>query len=80
MEIEVLGSPKTVRLCVQMPDGRNLDAPMEIWIASIIALLPSKQKQELYALVDRAVQQHRLQSPVARVVADIPMPHLNKGN
>ena len=76
MPIEILGSPKTVRLEGQYK-GETFSAPMEVWIMAIVAMFDESQKQQFFTLL-KLVQQNGEWQKIQRaaVVADIQMPPL----
>lgn len=77
MNLEVLGTPKTVRLEGAFR-GETFSAPMEVWIMSLVAMLSSEQKQQFFTTlrqVEASGEYQRLNR--ARIVADIPMPRLD---
>lgn len=76
MNIEILGSPKTVRLEGKY-NGELFSAPMEVWIMALVAVLTSEQKSTFFQMLNNVQQSGEYQRVQrARVVADIPMPPL----
>lgn len=75
-DIEILGSPKTVRLEGTF-HGETYSAPMEVWIQALVAILEPEQKTRFFAMI-RRVQEHGYYRRIrpAQVVAEIPMPNL----
>ena len=74
--VEILGTPKTVRLAGDFK-GVHHEAPLEVWIAAIVATLTPEQKATMFGFLDRFLLQRELtREPLARVVADIPMPNI----
>jgi len=74
--VEILGSPKTVRLEGNFR-GEVFSAPMEVWIMALVAILDSEQKNKFFTMlnnVQESGEYNRIQK--ARVVADIQMPNL----
>lgn len=75
-KIEILGSPKTVRLEGQFK-GQTFSAPMEVWIMALVATLDDEKKSQFFQLLQN-VQSSGEYSKIekAKIVADIPMPKL----
>lgn len=70
--VEILGSPKTVRLQMKFREKFH-SAALEVWVSALVALMSSEEKEKLFNYVDRIGAQHELYG-TARVVADIDMP------
>lgn len=76
--VEVRGTPKTVDLCTIL-NGRKINGPLEVWIASLVATLPPDQYAKFCETFDSIMRQRDQQKGlIARVVADIPMPNINR--
>lgn len=73
--VEILGTPKTVRLEGQF-QGLMHSGPLEVWVAALIAVLTPEQKTVFFETFDRLMRQRDLQPDKARVVANIPLPRL----
>lgn len=74
--IEILGTPKTVRLEGAWR-GMTHSAPMECWIAAFVEVLSPEQKDKFFQMLDKMqVERERQRVAPARIVADIPMPNL----
>jgi hypothetical protein len=74
--LEVLGSPKTVRLEGEFK-GETFSAPMEVWIMALVATLDDGKKEAFFNTMKRVMEDgeyKRIQR--AQVVADIPMPRI----
>jgi hypothetical protein len=72
--VEILGTPKTVRLEGTFR-GVTHAAPLEVWVAAIVAALTPEQKTQMFEFLARAMVQREITRDVtARVVADIPLP------
>ena len=75
--VEILGTPKTVRLEGKV-GGNVLSGPMEVWVAALVATLDADQKAKFGAIFENYMRAREgQQNRIARVVADIPMPNLN---
>lgn len=71
--VEILGSPKTVRLEFKFR-GEIFSAPLEVWFSALVATMSAQEKERLFSTV-RHLEARRMLSPnQARVVADIPAP------
>lgn len=76
MNIEVLGSPRTVRLQGKY-NGEMFSAPMEVWIMALVAVLTPEQKGQFFQMLNNVQQSGEYQRiQRAQIVADIPMPPL----
>ena len=74
--LEILGTPKTVRL-EGMVGGQLRSGPMEVWVAALVATLDADQRVTFGTIFENYMRQRDEQgSKIARVVADIPMPTL----
>lgn len=75
-KVEILGSPKTVRL-EGMYKGDTYSAPMEVWIMALVAVLTGEQKQLFFSTMNNVMNDGSYQKVQrAQVVADIVMPAL----
>ncbi len=77
--LEILGTPKTVRLEGSWR-GQTHSAPLECWIAAFVEVLMPEQKDKFFTALDKMQVQREHQRVTgiapARVVADIPLPNL----
>lgn len=77
MDIEVLGQAKTVRMRTVDPNGRMVEAPMEIMLAALVQTLSAEDKARFFSLVEKLLEAHNGRfGPLARVVQEINMPHI----
>lgn len=75
--LEITGTPKTVNL-EGMLAGHRLAGPLEVWVATLVAVLDADQRVKFASLFEACMRQRELQrGRLARVVADIPMPNIN---
>jgi hypothetical protein len=74
-EVEILGSPKTVRINMKHRE-RMHSAPLEVWITSLVAVMSPEQKEVLFRVLDQHMAIYDAQMNKARVVADIPAPDI----
>ena len=75
-DLEILGEPRTVRLCGTYR-AETFEAPMEVWIMALVAVLTADQKQQFFDKLKHVMgtgDYRRIKR--AQVVADIPMPNL----
>ncbi len=75
MNVEILGSPKTVRVNMKFREKMH-SAPLEVWITSLVAIMTPEQKETLFRVLDEHMRLYDMQMNKARVVADIPAPDL----
>ncbi len=79
--LKITGTPKTVELATVI-NGNHLHGPLEVWIASLVSVMDADQKAKLVAVFQAHMRQREAQRgkiQLARVVADIPMPHIQGG-
>ena len=80
--VEMLGSPKTVRMRGRFPmaNGRivDIEAPTECWISALVYTLPPEQLSVFITKLQRMLELRDNQTGVgkARVVAEIAMPDM----
>lgn len=75
--MQIQGTPKTVNLesCIA---GHELHGPLEVWVAALVATLGADQRVTFANTFEAMMRQRDQQRGLlARVVADIPMPHIN---
>ena len=76
--LEVLGTPKTVRLEGKV-GGKVVSGPMEVWVAALVATLDADQRVKFCTIFENHMRQREEQESkimLGRIVADIPMPNL----
>jgi hypothetical protein len=74
--VEILGTPKTVRLEGKLAD-KFLSGPLEVWVSALVATLDADQRVKFATIFEHHMRAREgQQSRIARVVSDIPMPNL----
>lgn len=67
------GKPQTINLIYAPVGGRQVRAPLEVWIAAIIDSLDSRSKQIVLEKVERMAVQRAIQV-APKIISDLSMP------